>query len=229
MAQSAIDPVSGERKDIEWFAKNRIDVGGCEVCGNPMARRAKFSEDVSKHFAHASKGTGCPTIPQNRVRYEDLPPSGYDPANGERIKLAVKENLLALYYKTGFLADGAITTKLFQSLIEKANEKNAWAFVGLRLEFVPYMLVCMHDGEYEIKRFNKQQKKLVPAKFFMALEPGVRHLDDLWNKPTQIKQKIWRVFPSQQLIEELLIEGSLPREPHWFAAFQQRIAKTLRV
>ncbi len=63
----------------------------------------------------------------------------------------------------------------------------------------------------------------------MALEPGVRHLDDLWNKPSEIKQKIWRVFPTQQLVEELPIDETLPTEPHWFDNFRTKVGISLDV
>lgn len=229
MAQTALEPTNHQRHDIEWFAKNGIQQGLCEVCLKPMIRKGRYSEDVAEHFAHATKGSGCPTIQENRKKYADLPPSGYDPANATIIKQAVKDNLLSVFYKARSLTDDAMSVKLFQELIQVANQKRAWEFVGLRLEFVPYLLVSLYDGMYETKRYNKTKREFVKTKFFMALEPGVRHLDDLWNKPTQIKQKIWRVFPSQQLIEELPIDDQALTEPHWFGKVRTKVADLLGV
>lgn len=229
MAQSALDPTTLQAHDIEWFVKKGISSGLCQVCNNLMSRKARYSEDVSEHFGHATKGTGCPTIEENRKRYKDLPPSGYDPENAISIKKKVKDDLLSILQKSAYLTDGAMTTKLFMTLIETANEKRAWEFVGLRIEFVPYLLVCLHDDFYEAKRWNKVKKTFVFTKFFIALEPGIRHFDDLWNKPSQIKQKIWRVFPSLQIVEELPIDGAVMTEPHWFDAFRKKVSVLLGV
>lgn len=229
MSQSALDPNTLQLEDIEWFVKNGIGAGLCQVCGNSMKRKARYSEDVAEHFAHEESGTGCPTIEKNRKKYKDLQPSGYDAANAILIKQKVKKDLLFIYFKTGYLTEGAMTAKLFFELIDIANKKRVWEFVGLRLEFIPYLLVCLRDDFYETKRYNKVKRQLSPAKFFIALEPGIRHIDDLWNKPSQIKQKIWRIFPSQKLVEEFSIDDVMLTEPHWFANFRKRVADSLGV
>lgn len=58
-------------------------------------------------------------------------------------------------------------------------------------------------------------------RFYVILEPGLEHLDDLWNKPSDIKQKIWKVSPTKGVLEEVEIKSELDPEPNWFKNSKQ--------
>lgn len=213
MTFRAIDPETGEVHDAGWFHERRIRKGYCEVCRELIELRAEQSIDTSVHFWHG-KGAICPTIKANRKKYEDLPASATDVEAGKRLREEIKENLFLIYGCCGAIVDGLKYAE-FKELISKATNKGIWNYHGLKLNYIPYLLVTFHD------MFYAKGSKLRDERYYVILEPGLQYLDDLWNSPKDCKQKIWKVSPNRGVIEELDIQPHLDPEPSWFKSAKQ--------
>ncbi|MGY0554754.1 hypothetical protein ACW17M_16200 [Vreelandella sp. 2A-K22] len=80
----------------------------------------------------------------------------------------------------------------------------------MALNYVPYLLVTFHE------MFYAKGSKLRDDRFYVILEPSINYLDDFWNQPGFIKQKIWKVSPEKGVLEEIDILAELDPEPNWF-------------
>lgn len=208
MSFRAIDPESGAIQEADWFHERRKKVGLCEVCNSEIELRAETSIETSIHFWHG-KGSSCPTIKKNRERYEDLPATQIDKEAGKALRQEIKDNAYLIYGCCSAIVDG-LKYPEFKDLIAKATEKGIWDYKGLALNYVPYLLVTFHE------MFYAKGSKLRDDRFYVILEPGINHLDDLWNQSTFIKQKVWKVSPEKGVLEEIDILTELNPEPNWF-------------
>lgn len=215
MAFIAIDPLTGETHDADWFHLNRKKIGLCPVCDSEVELRAESSITTAVHFWHGM-GATCPSIKKNRKKYEDLPPSAIDEQAGERLRAEVREHIYTIYQACSAIADGLKYAE-FRDLIIKAGERGIWDYKGFELNYVPYVLVTFHD------MFYAKGSKLRDDKYYIILEPSVRCLDDLWNKPQTIKQAVWKVSPEKGVIEALSIKPELDPVPGWFKDASRRL------
>jgi hypothetical protein len=213
MTFRAIDPSTGSVYEADWFHENRKNVGLCEVCKSEIELRAGTSIETNVHFWHG-KGATCPTIKNNRKKYEDLPSSEMDLEAGKILRQSVKDNAYLVYGTCNAIVDGLKYAE-FKELIAKASEKGIWDYKGLALNYVPYLLVTFHDI------FYAKGSKLRDDRFYVILEPGMQYLDDLWNKPTNVKQNVWKVSPTKGVLEEIEIKDELDPEPNWFKKSKQ--------
>lgn len=208
MAFIAIDPLTGETHDADWFHLKRKKIGLCPVCDSEMELRAESSITTAVHFWHGM-GATCPSIKKNRKTYEDLPPSAIDKQAGERLRAEVREHIYTIYQACSAIVDGLKYAE-FRDLIIKAGEKGVWDYKGFELNYAPYVLVTFHD------MFYAKGSKLRDDKYYIVLEPSIRCLDDLWNKPQTIKQAVWKVSPEKGVVEALPIKPELDPVPGWF-------------
>jgi hypothetical protein len=215
MAFIAVDSTTGVTQDADWFHLNRKATGLCPVCECEMELRAASSILTAVHFWHGL-GATCPTIKKNRKAYEDLPASSIDKEAGLKLRAEVKENIYTVYQSCNALVDGLKYAE-FCELIIMASKKGIWDYAGLRLNYVPYLLVTFHD------MFYAKNSKLRDDKYYVILEPSIRCLDDLWNKPQSIKQAIWKVSPDKGVIETLPIKPTLDPEPDWFKRASKKL------
>lgn len=79
--------------------------------------------------------------------------------------------------------------KEFKEMIDKADERNIWAYKGLTLKYVPYVLLV----NYRV--FSK--KDLRKRKVHFVFDSLMSNYDDLWIN-SKVKQSIWRVYPDEQ-------------------------------
>jgi hypothetical protein len=215
MAFIAIDQETGTPKDADWFCQHRKKVGLCPVCDAEIELRAESSVTTAVHFWHGI-GATCPSIKKNRKKYEDLPPSSIDKQAGLRLRAEVRGHLYTIYQACNAIADGLKYAE-FRNLIVKASSKGIWDYEGFRLNYVPYVLVTFHD------MFLSKGSKLRDDKYYIVLEPAIRYLDDLWNKPHSIKQAICKISPDKGVIEVLHIKPTLDPIPNWFKEASKKL------
>jgi len=213
MTFRAIDPETDILQDADWFHEKRKKSGLCEVCDSEIELRAETSIETSVHFWHGV-GSLCPTIKKNRKKYEDLPSTEIDREAGKKLRQAVKDNAYIVFSACNAIVDGLKYAE-FKALIAKASDKGIWDYKGLELNYVPYLLVTFHD------MFYAKGNKLRDNRYYVILEPGIEYLDDLWNKPNNVKQNIWKVSPSKGVLEEVAIKNELDPEPNWFKDAKQ--------
>lgn len=213
MSYRAIDPDTGEIYDVDWFHERRKKIGLCEVCNSEVELRAEASVETSVHFWHGL-GASCPTIKKNRKKYQDLPVTEIDREAGIALREEVSKNAYLIFATCNAIVDGLKYSE-FKELIAKASEKNIWDYKGLSLSYVPYLLITFHEI------FYAKGSKLRDDRYYVILEPSIKYLDDLWNKPTHIKQKIWKISPNKGVLEEETIKDYLDPEPKWFKNAKQ--------
>ena len=221
MAYAALVPGTSEKQPIEWFIKNRIKQGLCEVCGSIMDIRAQYSTDRPAHLYHP-KNTVCPTKFENHKRYEHLTARYFDESQGLIIRQDVKENLFNIYLACASIVGKNLIFDNFKKLISEATKKKVWDYKGISLNYVPYILLSLNDGFFEAKFRNEETKKYEETKFFIALEPGIKYFDDLWIEANQ-KKIIWKIAKNGEPLETLKINEDLVIIPNWFKKFQQDI------
>lgn len=213
MTYRAIDPDTGDIHEVDWFHEKRKDTGLCEVCRSSIELRAQTSVETSVHFWHGL-GSTCPTIKRNRKKYEDLPVTEVDKHAGKLLRQSIKDNAYLVFSSCNAIVDGLKYAE-FKDLITKASEKGIWDYKGLSINYIPYLLITFHE------MFYARGNKLRDDRYYVILEPGIKYLDDLWNQPTNIKQKVWKVSPTKGVLEELEIKSELDPEPNWFKNAKQ--------
>ncbi|WIY58987.1 hypothetical protein [Bacillus arachidis] len=148
MGYYVIDPETNEEIHVsKWKIKYPGQDAICEVCDKSMYVRADATPDRADHFAHYPH-SNCPTSKESRKKYEDLYPTEIDEENAKRIKREVVANLWPIYQKCKEIMkgnqksnDAFLYQKEFKEMIQKADERNIWAYKGLTLKYVPYVLL----------------------------------------------------------------------------------------
>ncbi|WP_107331865.1 hypothetical protein [Metapseudomonas otitidis] len=215
MSFRAIDPDTGLVQSVGWFHEHRKKTGLCEVCSMDMSIRADASISTTVHFWHGI-GSLCPSIKKNRRKYEDLPVRAVDPNAGKLLRAEVRENAYLIYSACSAIVDG-MKWDSFKGVVERATEKGIWDYKGLTLRYVPYLLVTFED------MFYSKGSKLRDERFYIVLESGLEFLDDLWNKPSEIKQNVWKVSPDKGVIDIVEIKKYLDPEPNWFRSAKKNL------
>lgn len=221
MTYAALVPETRDKQPIEWFIKNRIKQGFCEVCENLMEIRAQYSTDRPAHFYHA-KNADCPTKFENHKRYDHLTARYFDESLGVKIRQEVQQNLFNIYLACSAIVGKNILFETFKLMLSEASKKRIWDYKGISLNYVPYILLSLNEGFFEAKFKNEKTKKYEETKFFIALEPGVKYFDDLWIDVNR-KNIIWKIAKNGEPLETLMILNELVIIPNWFKKFQQDI------
>ncbi|ENU29100.1 MULTISPECIES: hypothetical protein [unclassified Acinetobacter] len=214
MASYALDTHTRQIKDVAWFLLNRDRKAVCPLCDHPMELRAEKTTDKSTHLWHG-RNAYCPSIPENRIKYESLAARALDKEQGLRLRQEVIENLYNIYMSCNGIV-GGLKIGEFKQLLNLATEKGIWDYQGLKLNYVPYVLLTFHE------MFYAKDSKIRNERYFIVLEPNIKYLDDLWND-SRAKQYIWKVSPKHGILEKIAINEKLDPEPKWFKEFAHRI------
>jgi len=102
--------------------------------------------------------------------------------------------------------------KEFKEMIDKADERNIWAYKGLTLKYVPYVLLVTY-GVFSKKDLRKR-------KVHFVFDSLMSNYDDLWIN-SKVKQNIWRVYPDEQnsVEREQIDWDTSGLEPDYFINF----------
>lgn len=200
----------------EWNQKFKSDVPHCLVCRQELTFRG-LNGNNTPHFLHP-KDTGCPTVEKNSERYRNLRPVEEDQKNAKRLKEWVLNNGYSLYRLLCDIAGFSIKFKEFTEILLAANRRRIWYYVGLTEDFLPYTLLVNY-GEFEKTKDRSGREE----EMYMALDSEISSYTDLWIRPTERKQNIFRIFPKSQSYEKIKI-GSLPlktdkKAPEYFQRY----------
>ncbi|TFW48661.1 hypothetical protein ES895_26965 [Bacillus sp. 007/AIA-02/001] len=219
MGYYVIDPETNEEIHVsKWKIKYPDQDASCEVCNTAVYVRADATPNRQDHFAHY-KHSNCPTIKDGRKKYEHLHPTEKDEENAKKIKREVVANLWPIYQKCKEIMKGNqkgnqafLYKKEFKEMIEKADEGNIWAYKGLILKYVPYVLLVNY-GVFSKKDFRKR-------KVHFVFDSLMSNYDDLWIN-SKVKQNIWRVYPDEQnsVEREQIDWDTSGLEPDYFINF----------
>lgn len=215
MSKRAIDPKTGKLVTIdEWLKAGRQhEPAECEICREPVMPKAVSTATTSVHFAH-SANSRCPTVARNRARFASLGPSGRDPLAGKLLRQEFVKNAFGVYTKCSGLCE-SLRVPEFRAMVAAADEKVMWEYVGLSLKYVPYLLVSTQPRlpAIGVRRFP----------IYFVFEPPQRYVDELWNLPGRLKQRIWRVREDDGEIDVYEIDDEWLVEPKWFQSVKKSL------
>lgn len=206
--RSAIDPVTGQLVHIDnWLIdfRDRPD-GLCPVCRGRMYPRAATSPNRAAHFVHHRRSR-CPTIEPNGLRFEDLQPSVPDPVARQRLRAEFVRRRYDVFLKCQSMTE-VLSVPEFREMVERADGLDVWAYRGLQLYYVPYVLLAL-------KQQFERRAPLRERGFFFVFEPRLQRADALWNQPDTVAQVIWRVETGGDQAVAFNITEEFVVEPHW--------------
>lgn len=116
------------------------------------------------------------------------------------------------------MAEG-LKINVFKELITNFNSKNIWAYKGLSLKYIPYILLTCRE-----KFKKKEDLTLSNQSLFFILETDTKYADDLWNKQSSMKQNLWKVDENGD-VEGFLIDDNWIIELNWFKKTSQFVEK----
>lgn len=210
MATSAINPLTGMLETAHWFVAHGLKQGLCSVCGDMMDIVAEHTPGTSEHFRH-ERHSLCPTVTKNRIRYETLGASEYDNEQAINLRNSVSEHMYEICLIFQALAEGGRISE-FKDALKKADEINIWRYKGLTINFVPYILLTFVD------MFESKQSIFRDADFFFVLPPGIRAIDQLWNRTAGVKNVVIKIAKNFDVLAEHSVRPSLFPiiHPIWF-------------
>lgn len=201
--------INGKKINIqEWEFSHKEDTPICLVCNNELYVKAYPSPGVTTHFSHY-KNADCPLVKDHYQRYQTLRPGIQDKENGEQVKQLFVNNIGIMFAECKRIFGDGLTHAVFKEMIKKATERDIWFYKGLKIEYVPYVLLVNYGV---FKKTNKTPK------IHFVLDANLSNYDELWNKSKNIKHTIWRVFTESLEIEEYKMDPNLggTKVPHYF-------------
>lgn len=135
------------------------------------------------HFAHP-RGAACDTIDFARLPFDELEPGRSDPQAGRLLRLAFARNWRSHFHVLKELVT-AFSIEEFIALIERADEKRVWNYVGLPERLIPYVLVLLADFTPDTayrpdRAYGRFRPRTRWERFWVPERP--RSLSDLWIK-----------------------------------------------
>jgi hypothetical protein len=113
-------------------------------------------------------------------RYRGLAPDGWDDRRGldMRKRFFEDENLAVAYtFCLAMCRKGNLPTEKFVSMLNRADRKRVWAYAGIPLWSIPYILLTLEN-------FTASAKDGRPYVFhFSFRKPSGSNLSALWERP----------------------------------------------
>ena len=149
----------------------------CPACGAALSPYGVHSLSVTSRFDHPDH-SNCELSSRPDPRFAHLKPSGWDLEQGNRLfaEFCEPENLKAVYALCRNIC-GKLTGDEFLAMCRAAYRKNIWAYRGITLTYLPYVLVTLVDLEKGVSGKRKIPYRIVLHK------PSRSLLDALWLTP----------------------------------------------
>lgn len=147
----------------------------CPACGAELSLYGVHSPSIASRFDHPDH-SDCELSCSPDPRFAHLKPSGWDLEQGVRLfaTFCETENLKAVYALCRKIC-GRLTGGEFLAMCRAADRKNVWAYRGITLEYLPYVLVTLVDLE-------KDETRKWPLRIIRH-KPARSFLDALWQSP----------------------------------------------
>lgn len=198
-----------------------IEHGVCDLCDAKMGIRGDSTSNKRPHFVHPEDDVKCISTKINKSPYEHLTAKNFDKEAGELMREQVRNNLYHIFASCVTITNSPVLKfDIFCELLKKASEKKVWDYKGLTLNYVPYILLTLHDS---LEGYFTGVNGLI--KYRIILEPKLSAYDDLWIKPN-MKQKIWKLEKnSGEIIEIMDISKSplMELKPAFFNKHQKYV------
>lgn len=148
----------------------------CPICRQQLAVVASNSPESVGHFAHLPRSSYCPTKDTSRSPYLDLRPTNPDPARARAIRELFSQDWQNYFAFLDYMVK-------FCSLVRLADDKQIWAYRGLELSDVPYVMLTLAD--FAPATSERQQRRYW---FRFWFDTSVRTFEDLWIHRTDPAQ-----------------------------------------
>jgi hypothetical protein len=139
--------------------------------------------NVTARFDHANFPPDADPLDDcilaNRTeRYRGLAPDGWDDQRGldMRRKFFEDENLAVAYaFCLAMCRAGNLPSGKFKSMLNRADKKRVWAFVGIPLWSIPYILLILEN-------FTATTKGGMPYMFHFSFKKPSGGISSLWDR-----------------------------------------------
>lgn len=158
----------------------------CPVCDARLSVYGVRSLAVTARFDHPDF-SDCPLSSTPNPRFAHLRPGGWDLEAGKRLKAEFRapENLKQGYAVCRALCLDRLSGEAFIRFCSAADRHRLWAYAGLPLWAVPYLLVTLVDlvPDEEAKRPLRKKHELR----FVLQKPKQADIDAAWLSPEQCR------------------------------------------
>jgi len=148
----------------------------CPSCGNRLEPYGVHSTKVPSRFDHPN-GSSCPLSSTPDPRYAHLSPEDWDLDRRDHLynEFCQPENLKGAYMVCKTIV-GKLSGPEFLRPCLQAVQRNVFAYRGITLEILPYILVTLSD-------FPANDKRNHPIRLVLSKPNGP--IDTLWLHPDQ--------------------------------------------
>lgn len=186
-----IKPEGISRLTAEDYSKiyghNACDIQiQCPCCGEPVIIAAIPSVRRHPYYRHKDTDDGfdCPLLEKNEDRFKHLNPQNLNECQAAffREQFYKDENIKRSFNFMGEICGATIFRKTnFNNCMKIADGKNIWAYSGIQLWVIPYILLTL-------ERYTATSRIGKPYSFHFHFEKPKRSpLDDIWLTPAKCK------------------------------------------
>lgn len=162
---------------------NRRTLPFCPLCRRELHTYGAHSVRVAGRFDHPDNSQNCPWSSTADPRYRRLRPAIVDLSQAPflRQQCLSNSNLAAIYQVCLELCGrGNLPMPTFRGLLQEADQRNIWAYGGMPVWTVPYILLTLEDL-VGVRRDGGQYS------FRFVLRKRSGHVDDLWMTTDQCR------------------------------------------
>ena len=192
-----VDPMEFIRRATPDYKQREI-FPYCDACQEIVHLYGVHTPNpnITPRFDHANLAPDADPLDDcilaNRnPHYGGLAPSGWDDGYGHvmRGRFFEDHNLSTAYaFCLGLCRKGNLPADKFRSIISRADKKRVWAYVGIPLWAIPYVLLTLEN-------FSALSKSEMKYKFHFAfIKPTGTNVSALWLRPENCK--IVKLFSS---------------------------------
>ena len=187
MTYRAFDPNDGQMVTPEEFItkhgaqwrRRGILPPRCPCCQEDLHLYGAHSLNVTTSFHHPD-GTTCMLSSASDPRLKGLKPAaGWDVSAGRRLKstFCTERHLSQGYAACHALCLRRLRAHEFVRFCHLADDINLWAYKGMNLTLIPYVLVTLDDLD-----IDEQVKRHYPLRLVLQ-KPRHMPIDALWTTP----------------------------------------------
>ncbi len=154
----------------------------CPLCQSDIIFAAANSmANIKPHFRH-DEHIDCPWSAHSRLSH--INPTKVSEEHGIKLKseFCKLNNLKQVFKTTQNIHGEYMNGELFYELCKKANQYQVWNYVGLTLEYLPYILLTL----YTFSGIKKNEKGLFYYHYTIN-KPSSKPIDVIWQTPNKYK------------------------------------------
>lgn len=159
----------------------------CIVCGSVLHPYGLHSTNVTSRFDHPNR-TDCLLSSTPDPRFAYLQPTDWDLSSGKRLRatLCDPENIKQAYAVARRLCFSQLKVVEFLNMCHEADRKSVWAYKGLEVRVIPYILVTLVDLAPHYSNGPGKGGRKFPLRFVLH-KPVGSAIDAMWVSPNDCR------------------------------------------